>query len=315
MVSLEDLKLPPHNIDAEKWILSGVLIDNNVLDICQNMTLVPKDFYAKEHQMVYEAIMTLHHAHKTIDAVTVGDELSKKDVLDNMGGINYLYDLSSFLLSTSACGEYAQIVKEKSILRKVLWVCQQMIGDVYDQNDTESIMQWLEKKIFDLTQTNVNNKLIHIAEILGQRVDAYMELVDNPELLNANKVLSGFPLLDDLTAWFKPWELIIVAARPAMGKTALSLNMILNAALDQTKAVAFFSIEMTKEMITDRLLSTVSKIPMYKISKWQLDNEDFVKMWEAMESLWESKIYIDDVGSATLWQLRSKLRRLKVEVW
>jgi replicative DNA helicase len=100
--------------------LSGVLIDNNVLDICQNMTLVPKDFYAKEHQMVYEAIMTLHHAHKTIDAVTVGDELSKKDVLDNMGGINYLYDLSSFLLSTSACGEYAQIVKEKSILRKVL---------------------------------------------------------------------------------------------------------------------------------------------------------------------------------------------------
>ncbi len=313
MVSIEDLKLPPHNIDAERWILSGVLIDNNILDICDNVNLQPKDFYAKEHQMIFEMITILKHAHKTIDAVTVADELAKKDYLDTIWGINYLYDLSGFLLSTSGCGEYAEIVKEKSILRKVLTVCQQMIGDVYEQSDTLTIMDQLEKKIFDLTQTNISNKLVRIGDLLGERIDRYMEIVDNPELLEAGKVLSHFSVLDDMLAWFKPWELIILAARPAMGKTALSLNLIINAALDQKKAVAFFSLEMTKELIADRLLSTVSGIPMYKISKWQLDNDDFVKMGEAMETLWESHIYVDDVGSATLSQLRSKLRRLKIE--
>lgn len=315
MVSIEDLKLPPHNIEAERGILSGVLIDNNILDICDNVALQPKDFYAKEHQMIFEMITVLKHAHKTIDAVTVADELAKKDYLDTIWGINYLYDLSGFLLSTSGCGEYAEIVKEKSILRKVLGVCQQMIGDVYEQSDTLTIMDQLEKKIFDLTQTNISNKLVRIGDLLGERIDRYMEIVDNPELLEAGKVMSNFSVLDDMLAWFKPWELIILAARPAMGKTALSLNLIINAALDQKKAVAFFSLEMTKELIADRLLSTVSEIPMYKISKWQLDNDDFVKMWEAMETLGESHIYVDDVGSATLSQLRSKLRRLKIEAW
>lgn len=313
MVSIEDLKLPPHNIEAEKGILSGILIDNNVLDIADNVALTAKDFYSKEHQMVYEMIMNLKNAHKTIDAVTLADELQKKDYLDVIGGIDYLYDLSGFLLSISGVAEYAQIVKEKSILRRVLGVCQQMIGDVYDQTDATTIMDQLEKKIFDLTQTNVGNKLLHISDILNGRVERYMEIVDNPGLLDAGKVLSTFPLLDDMLSGFKPWELIILAARPAMGKTALSLNLIINAAVEQKKAVAFFSLEMTKELIADRLLSTVSEIPMYKISKGQLDNEDFVKMGEAMEVLWWTHIYIDDIGSATLAVLRSKLRRLKIE--
>lgn len=315
MVSIEDLKMPPHNSEAEKGVLSGILIDNAILDITDNFSLVPKDFYAKEHQMIYEVIVVLKNAHKTIDAVTVADELQKKDYLDVIGGIDYLYDLSGFLLSTSGVPEYAQIVKEKSILRRVLSVCQQMIGDVYDQEDTATIIEGLEKKIFDLTQTNVWQKLVHISDILNGRVERYMEIVDNPELLDAWKVLSTFPLLDDMLGGFKPGELIILAARPAMGKTALSLNLISNAALEQKKAVAFFSLEMTKELIADRLLSTVSWIPMHKISKGQLDNDDFVKMGEAMEVLGGSQVYIDDVGMATLSMLRSKLRRLKIEAW
>ncbi len=217
--------------------------------------------------MIYDAVMTLKHAHKTIDVITISDELSKKDFLDVSGGINYLYDLSSFLLSTSGVAEHADIVKEKSILRKVLGVCQQMIGDVYEQNDTLTIMDQLEKKIFDLTQTNISNKLVHIKEILGERVERYMEIVDNPDILNQDKVLSDFPLLDEMLGGFKAGELMILAARPSMGKTALALNLILNAALDQNKSVAFFSLEMTKELIADRLLSTASSIPMGKISR------------------------------------------------
>ena len=176
------------------------MIDNNILDIADNLVLVAKDFYSKEHQMVYEVILILKNAHKTIDAVTVADELQKKDYLDVIGGIDYLYDLSGFLLSTSGVAEYAQIVKEKSILRRVLSVCQQMIGDVYDQADTSTIMEGLEKKIFDLTQTNVGQKLVHISDILNGRVERYMEIVDNPELLDAGKVMSNFPVLDDMLA-------------------------------------------------------------------------------------------------------------------
>lgn len=313
MVSIEDLKLPPHNVEAEKGVISGILIDNTMLDIADNMSLSHKDFYAKEHQMIFEMILQLKHHHRTIDAVTLADELQKKDYLDVIGGIDYLYDLSGFLLSTSGVPEYVQIVKEKSILRRVLSVCQQMIGDVYEQEDTATIIEGLEKKIFDLTQTNVGKKLVHIKDILDARLERHMEIIDNPELLDAGKVMSTFPVLDEMLAGFKPGELIILAARPAMGKTALSLNLIINAALAQRKAVAFFSLEMTKELIADRLLSTVSQIPMHKISKAQLDNDDFVKMGEAMEQLGESLIYIDDMGMATLSLLRSKLRRLKVE--
>lgn len=313
MVSIEDLKLPPHHIDAEKSLLSAILMDNDIIDIAENYSIGPKDFYQKEHQMIFEAIQTLHHNHKTIDAITVSDELDKKDYLDGMGGADYIYELSWYVLSTSWTAEHAQIVKEKSILRRILSVCQAMIGDVYDQEDTSTIMDQLEKKIFDLTQTNVGEKLLHIRDILDGRVERYMEIVDNPDILNEGKVLSTFPVLDDKLSWFKPGELTILAARPSMWKTALSLNLVLNAALDQGKSVAFFSLEMTKELIADRLLSTASGIPMFKISKWQLDNDDFVKMWEAMETLGGSKIYVDDIGSATLASLRSKLRRLKIE--
>ncbi len=315
MVSIEDLKLPPHSIDAEKGMISWIFIDNNCVDIAENYLLVPKDFYLKEHQFIFEAILTLKNANKTIDVVTVSDELWKKDYLDTIGGMDYLYELSGFLLSISWINEYAQIIKEKSILRKILSVCQQMIGSVYDQSDASQIMEQIEKKIFDLTQTSIGDKLLHIREVLDGRVEKYMEIVDDPESLNRGKVLSNFANLDDLLSGFKPWELTIIAARPSMGKTAFSLNLITNAALEQGKSVAFFSLEMTKELIADRMLSTVSWIPMFKISKWLLDNSDFVTMGEAMEVLWGSQIYIDDIWSTTLGTLRSKLRRLKIESW
>lgn len=315
MVSFEDLKLPPHNIDAEKWVIAWVLLDNTVLDIYDNMALVGSDFYTREHQAIYDAILTLKQSFKTIDVVTLADQLSKKDLLDMVGGMDYLYDLSTTLLTTSMCGEYAEIVKEKSVLRKILTTCQQMIGHVYDQVDTLTIMDNLEKKIFDLTQISFNNKLVHIKEVLDWRVEKYMEIVDNPEISEKGKVLSSYPSLDDMLAGFKPGELVILAARPSMGKTAFSLNLFINAALEQGKSVAFFSLEMTKELIADRIMSTVTNIPMFKISKWQLDNNDFISMGTAMTDLWWSKMYIDDLGSATIAQLRSKLRRLKIESW
>ena len=199
--------------------------------------------------------------------------------------MDYLYELSGFLISTAPCVEYSKIVKEKSLLRQVLKVCQQVSGDAYEQKDAIQIFDTIEKRIFELTQNQIGEGILSLEEILKGRVEEYMEIVDNPEIVNARKVNSGYKNIDGMLAGFKPGELIILAARPSMGKTAFALNMLTNVALQQKKAVAMVSLEMSSESIVDRIMSEVSKVPMYKISKGNLTNEDFAQMGEAMEKL------------------------------
>ncbi len=313
MVSLEDIKLPPHNIDAEKRALGGVLMDNEMMYYYDGLGLVPEDFYNKEHFYIYQGMKKLWWARKTIDVVTLADQLTKDAVLDAIWGTDYLYELSSVLLSTSSCPEYVKIVKEKSVLRNILKTSQKIIGDVYEQKDTLIVLQDIEKRIFDLTQNNVSEKVHSIGEILNKRVEEYMEIVDHPEKAHEKKVFAGYHGLDDMLWWFKPSELIILAARPSMGKTAFALNILKNMAVDQKKSVALFSLEMNSEQIADRVLSMVSGIPMWKIGKGQLDTEDFTIMGEAMETLSETNIFIDDKWSTTIPELKSKIRRLKIE--
>ena len=313
MVTIEDLKLPPHNIEAEKGVISAILLDNEVLYILDWLALQPEDFYLKEHQSIYQAIKNLWNERKTIDVVTISDELKKMWELDNIWWIDYLYELATFVITPSVAKEYWKIVKEKSVLRNILKTAQKIIWDVYEEKEVVDILETIEKRIFDLTQINLADSLRHIREILDQRAQDYVEIVDNPEILDKNKVLSNYEKLDTILGGFKPWELVVLAARPSMGKTAFSLNLAVNAALKQQKAVAIFSLEMSSEQIVDRILSLVAEIPLYKIHKWQLDEEDFAKIWEAMEKLSEVNIYIDDRGGATIPELKSKLRRLKVE--
>ncbi len=313
MVSLEDIKLPPHNIDAEKWVLGWVLMDNELMYYYDGLGLIPEDFYNREHTSIYQGMKALRWSRKTIDVVTLADQLTKDAVLDAVWGTDYLYELSSFLLSTSSCAEYVKIVKEKSILRNILKTSHKIIGDVYDQKDTILVLQDIEKRIYDLTQNNVAEKVHSIWEILNKRVEEYMEIVDHPEKAHEKKVFSWYHGIDDMLGGFKPAELVILAARPSMGKTAFALNILKNMAVDQKKSVALFSLEMSSEQIADRVLSMVSGIPMGKIAKWQLDTEDFTVMGESMELLAETNIFIDDKGSTTIPELKSKIRRLKIE--
>ena len=253
-------------------------------------------------------------ARKTIDVVTVSDQLSKNWNLDVIGGVDYLYDLSSFLFSTQPCSEYSKIVREKSLLRQVLKVCQWISGEVYEQKDTLQIFDAIEKKIFDLTQNQVGESIIAIWDILEKRVMEYIEYADNPEKLNESKVFSGYEGIDKMLTWFKPGELIILAARPSMGKTAFALNVLNNVALKQQKTVVFISLEMSSESIVDRILSEVAGVPMYKLNgSEQMNEEDFSKIWEANSTLWVAKIFIDDRGALTVPELKSKLRKLKIE--
>ncbi len=315
MVSIEDIKLPPHSVDAEKWVLAWILMENDLFFVYDGFQLMPQDFYKKEHQQIFDGMKQLRMQRRTIDVVTLSDQLVKMDQLDYVGGQDYLFELSTFLLTTSSCGEYAQLVKEKSVLRGILKTCQHITGDVYEQKDTAEILDKVEKRVFDLTQINLADSLRHVKDVLSQRIDHYMEIIDNPELGDKHKVMSTYHKLDEMLWWFKPGELLILAARPAMGKTALALNLVLNAAIEQKKSVAFFSLEMTSESLVDRILSTVSRIPLYKITKNKLEADDFTSMGEAIEQLWEANIYLDDQGIATVPQMKSKLRRLKIEKW
>lgn len=310
----ENINLPPHNIEAEKWVISWALLDSEVMRIYDSDKLGYKDFYQKEHSYIYEAIQQLRMARKTIDVVTVSDQLSKNWNLDVIGGVDYLYDLSSFLFSTQPCSEYSKIVREKSLLRQVLKVCQWISGEVYEQKDTLQIFDAIEKKIFDLTQNQVGESIIAIWDILEKRVMEYIEYADNPEKLNESKVFSGYEGIDKMLTWFKPGELIILAARPSMGKTAFALNVLNNVALKQQKTVVFISLEMSSESIVDRILSEVAGVPMYKLNgSEQMNEEDFSKIWEANSTLWVAKIFIDDRGALTVPELKSKLRKLKIE--
>ena len=305
--------LPPHNIEAEKGIISWALMDSETVWIFEWDGIVPGDFYQKEHGMIYEAIVQLWNEKKTIDVVTVSDQLSKNWNLETIWGIDYLYELSAFLISTSPCVEYSKIVKEKSLLRQVLKVCQQITGDAYEQKDTVEIFDSIEKRIFDLTQNKIWENILSIEEILKSRVEDYMEIVDHPENFNANKVNSWYTQIDEMLTGFKPGELIILAARPSMWKTAFALNLLTNITLEHGKSVAMMSLEMSVESIVDRIMSEVSWVPMYKISKWNLDNADFAQMGEAMEKLSTAKIYLDDHGWLTVPILKSKLRKLVIE--
>ncbi len=315
MISSEDIKLPPHNLEAEKWVLCWALMDSETIWIYEWDKLEPADFYQKEHQFIYDAIKKIRNARKTIDVVTIWDQLTKDWNLDTIWWLDYLYELSTFLVSTSGCTDYSKIVKDKSILRWILKVSQSIIGDVYKQGETLDIMEAIEKKIFDLTQNQTSDSILRIKDILNGRVEEYMEIVDNPDKVNERKVFSWYKGLDEMLAWFKPWELIILAARPSMWKTSFALNVVSNIAINQDKAVAIFSLEMGAESIVDRIISEVAQIPMHKITRGLLDNEDFAKMGDAMQKLWEKKIYIDDKAAASVPLLKSKLRRLKIEKW
>lgn len=310
---LDDLKIPPHDTEAEKALIGWVLMDNDLMFVYDGQYLMHDDMYHREHLEIFQAIQQLWSARRTIDVITLADQLTKNGSLDIIWGKTYLYELSVYLMTTAPCAEYAQIVKEKSILRRILKVSQSIIGDVYDQKDTLEIIDTIEKKIFTLTQINTGNSTKHIRELLTERVEAYMEIVDNPDSINDKKTLSTYAKLDDCLWGFKPGELIILAARPSVGKTAFSLNLMMNAALKHNKASAFFSLEMGNDQIVDRILCAVAGVPMTKVTKWLLENEDYAALWEATSRLSETNLFLDDKSGATIPLLKSKLRRLKIE--
>lgn len=308
------LKVPPNSLEAEQSVLWSLLIDKDWFIAVWDL-LTPEDFYNDANRMVYEVMMDLFRNNKPIDLITVKEKLDDKKMLDKIWGMTYLTDLTEIVPTTTNIYEYAMIVKNKSVLRRLVRAGNEIISYWYDEESKlNELLEKTEKSVFNVTQTFIKNKLVHINEILSQRFDEFAEIHENPELIKKHRLQVGFKGLDFKFGWLKGWDMVVLAARPSMWKTAFALNIAQNAGF-RSKNVAIFSLEMSKEQLTDRMISSAMWIDSWKLAKWELEDDEFAKIWEAMEKLSVANIYIDDSAWWNIIDLKSKARRLKIESW
>lgn len=308
-----DLKTLPHSADAERGVLWSILLDKDGMFQVSHM-LVGEDFYDPAHSFVYEAMLELFVRNRPIDLITVREVLDDKKRLESIGWNVFLADLTSSVFTSANIFQYAQIVKNKSVLRKLIKSGNEIMLYGYDEAaEITELLEKAEKSLFSVTQVFIQNKLVPIKDILNARYEEFAAIHADPSLVQANSVSTGYETFD-LKLWgFKRGDLVIVAARPSMGKTALAMNFAQNV-WERKKNVAIFSLEMSKEQLTDRMIAASMAVDSWKLQKWKLSEDEFARMGDALERLSQAKIFIDDSpAGAGILELKSKARRLKME--
>jgi replicative DNA helicase len=308
------IKVPPHSIEAEQSVLWSLLIDKDWF-IQISDVLTHEDFYDDSNSIIFEIMLNLYKQNKPIDLITVKDKLADKKLLDKVWWMTYLSELTDIVPTTANIFQYAQTVKNKSVLRRLIRTWNEIISFWYSEDEKlNELLEKAEKSLFSVTQTFIRNKLVHINEILTWRYEEFAEVHENPDSIKNNRIFTGFKSLDWKLWWMKSWDMVVLAARPSMWKTAFALNLAQNIWFDN-KNVAIFSLEMSKEQLTDRMIASAMWINSWKLAKWELEDEEFMKIGEAMEKLSQANIYIDDTAGWNLTDLKSKCRRLKMESW
>lgn len=304
-------KLPPSALESERSLLGSLLIDrDSVIKISDIVTR--NDFYDDNHGVIYEAILELYKKNKPIDLVTVSEMLSGRGELDLIWWNQYLAELTIAVPTSSHVFEYAQIVKSKAILRRLINTGTTIASLGYDEvADINMLLEKAEQSLFQITQTFIKNKLTHIRDVLDLRYEEYAEIHEDPKKVENSRVMTGFRNLDNKLQWLRGGDLVILAARPSMGKTAMALNIGQQVA--KKRNVAIFSLEMSKEQLTDRMVCAAMGIDSWKLQKGELSDDDFARIGDALSQLSASQIYIDDSASMTLLEIKSKCRRLKME--
>lgn len=309
---MEDIgRIPPHSVESEQSILGSILLDKEAI-ITVTETIKPEDFYKEAHKIIYECMMKLNNKNEPIDLITLTEELKKQGHLEDIGGISYITSLSTIVPTTSNVKYYADIVKEKSVLRKLIRVSNDILNLGYDSSiKVEDILEKAEKRIFDISQEKSSEDFQTINSVLMDTYDMIEKLYTSKEDITG--ITTGFDDLNKKTNGLQRTDLILVAARPAMGKTAFSLNLVQNAALKGDASVAVFSLEMSKEQLVQRMLSAQSHVELKKIKTGNLDENDWPRIIDAMSVLSNANIYIDDTPGIKIGELRSKCRKLKIE--
>ena len=300
-------KVPPQNLDAEMSLLGAVLIDEEVLaDISEHAT--PHDFYDKRHSVVFGAMMRLFERHKPVDLLTLTEELKRKDQLDMVGGSAYLTELTNYVPTAAHAESYAEIVAQKAVRRRLIKASAEITELGYDEETTtQELLEKAEAELFSVSDQSLKQDLVSIESVLTESFDRIEELHRNKGALRG--IRTGYRDLDDKTAGLQRSDLIILAARPAMGKTTLVTNLAYNVATIAKLPVLFFSLEMSKEQLIDRMLSDASGVSSWNIRTGNLSDDDFAKISEAMGEMAEAPIFIDDTPGLSVLEMRTKARR------
>ncbi len=304
-----DRKIPPQNIDAEQSVLGSILIDAEAFHRVAG-TMNPDYFYKDAHKYIYLSMVDLVNHSEPVDLVTLTERLKGKGQLESIGGAYYLSELTD-IVSTSANVEYyAKIIEEKAMLRKLISAGSEIVEGAFSEvQDTATILDTAEKKIFEIANDRVKKDFIHIKDILEDVMEEIENMTDN----SLFGISSGYVDLDRMTSGFQNSDLIIVAARPSMGKTAFCLNIAADVAIKQKKTVGIFSLEMSKESLVQRLLCADAEINGNKIKTGNLRDNELKKLIRSLGRLNEASIYIDDTPSINAMELRAKARRMKSE--
>lgn len=300
-------KLPPQNLDAEKSILGAVLIDENVLTRVTDK-LSAEDFYDPRHMQIFAAMLRLYERHRPVDLLTLSDELKKHEHLDDAGGTDYISELTNQVPTAAHAESYAEIIVQNAMRRRLISASGSIAELAFDESKaSEELLESAEQQLFAISDKSTRQDLVSLEQILVESFDRLEELHRNKGALRG--VRTGFRDLDGMTAGLQRSDLIILAARPAMGKTTLVTNLAYNVATLAKQAVLFFSLEMGKEQLVDRMLADAAGVDAWNIRTGNLSDQDFEKLSRAMGEMAEAPIYIDDTPGVTVLDLRTKARR------
>lgn len=304
-------RIPPHNNEAEQSVLGSILLKEkaftSVLDI-----LSPADFYRKSHRIIFEAMIDLFQKSEPQDLVTISNHLNDKNTLEEVGGPTYLASLTSIVPVTANITAYARIIRQKSILRNLISVNSDIANRCFEeQSDIDQLVDDAEQAIFDIAGKKSGTNFTPLKQIIPGCFETVEQLYKRKELITG--VPTGYTDIDKLTAGLQPSDLIILAGRPSMGKTAFAMNIAQHAALMEKTGVAIFSLEMSKEQLTMRLLSSVGHIDSQRIRTGKLHTEDWPRLTRAVGMLSDAPIFIDDTPAISVLEMRSKIRRLAAQ--
>lgn len=309
--STDNLKLPPQSLEAEQSALGAMMLSKSAITSSIEILKV-SDFYQDSHRKIYESILNVYNRNEPADVITVSEELKKTDSLEEVGGVIYLAQLTSSVTAVSNIESYCKIIKEKGILRDLIGASDKIISAAYSADaEVDPIIETAEKSIFDITQENTQNGLTNIREIA---LDSFTDLekkAQNPNALTG--LTTGFTDIDRKISGLQKSDLILLAARPSMGKTALMVNIATNAALRGDASVAIFSLEMSRNQLFQRIIASTAHVDLQKVISGDLNEDEWTKIINAMPTISNLKIQIDDTAGISPLELKAKCRRMKVE--
>lgn len=310
-VASDNLKVPPQDLQAEQSVLGAILVDASSINLVVEF-LRQDHFYSRENQNIYGAMQSLFEKQQPIDIITLQSQLKKEGKLKDIGGTSYLTDLINTVPTSAYIEHYGRIVKDHYTKRQLIAFSSRTVQKAFDETgDTKKLLDEAEKEIFSLAQEHLRQDFVELKEVLAESFERLEEFLKQG--VQYRGLPTGYTDLDNKLAGMQDSNLIVLAARPGIGKTTLALNIALNVAMKEKKAVGFFSLEMSKEELVDRLLVGHADIDAWKLKTGRLSDEDYKKLTDAMGELADAPIFIDDTPGASILEMRTKARKLKIE--